>query len=307
MQPIPLLISLLCLFPIFGEAQIPLDIELTPRVQRDRTIDFIYEKRLPGVYTLYIEFLELENSQFKTRTFTLDGSRGTLFTLIPNFNDLGISFRYRFSFLPGEINPNVDLNYTYLLPFAADAITSVFEVTDNLAFHFGQNLPENRKSYRFVTEENTVYATRAGTVINVEDKFSNPDPLLENTSVQNEIVVLHEDGSRATYRGFVQGGVFCKIGDEIIPGQELGLIGDASTTNQLIFMVYYLTDFDFSENEGRLIAPLSSYSYLEPQFLTEVGGSTALDHGQSYVSSWSDEVITAEMSRREKRRYLSNR
>lgn len=111
----------------------------------------------------------------------------------------------------------------------------------------------------------------------------------------NNILIEHNGGSVAVYKGFGEGQMEAKEGDEVLPHSFIGLVGSTPTNKKyLSFMLYYLSATGFEEGSK------AEQTFVTPVFLTTTG-SSQLTNRQKYESAISNEIITKEMSRRQKK------
>ncbi|MDY7100646.1 MAG: M23 family metallopeptidase [Actinomycetota bacterium] len=71
-----------------------------------------------------------------------------------------------------------------------------------------------------------VTAARGGEVTETRARYRDDDP---TGGHENGVYVLHEDGTMAAYLHFSEDGVVVDVGDDVVTGQALGLIGTSGT------------------------------------------------------------------------------
>ena len=72
-----------------------------------------------------------------------------------------------------------------------------------------------------------ITAARDGRVVEMRDQYSDDD---RTGGHENGVFVLHEDGTMAAYLHFTEAGVFVEVGDEVVAGEVLGLVGTSGTS-----------------------------------------------------------------------------
>lgn len=124
------------------------------------------------------------------------------------------------------------------------------------------------------TAGDTIFASRGGLVTEVVDNAASTS---ENTSfhaTENYLEVFHKDGTFARYKLFQNGGIFVSPGEEVIPGQPLGIIGGENYKqgSHLRFSIYcpdrpdysYVPDFCLSQEEVGKPEPRVMYKSWHP-------------------------------------------
>lgn len=274
----------------------------------DKSVVFSFEKNFPGSVHVIIEFKMLENSSGKrTVTKSVKGYSGNLFTLKPLNSDRGIGFSYTYNYFIGNKNAKPDLEHKYALPFKPGKSIHVKKLS-YLGNKYGKEAPKNWTSFQFLTEPNdTVCAARKGLVIKIVDD-NKPNAQLDYGYRQdaNYILIEHDDGTIARYGVIREKGGLVKVGEEIFPGTPIAISGtyDKPENSQLRFSIYYMDkDMDYNIfKEYTLQNRPDIYAYLNPKFKTkEYLGE--LHSNKDYTVVLDDEMITSEMSKRERKKY----
>lgn len=121
-----------------------------------------------------------------------------------------------------------DLDYPYRLPFKKG---KKYEVSQG--FNGRTSHQSERSKYAIDFQLNigeSVYAARGGTVIKVIDWFTKKGGK-ELINAANRILVLHNDGTIASYVHLDYKGSFVKEGEKVIEGQKIGISGLTGFTN----------------------------------------------------------------------------
>ena len=128
----------------------------------------------------------------------------------------------------GSSSTEPDADHLYAVPFGGDARRELIQGFDGADSH----LASMRYSLDFAMPEGTpVLAARAGTVLYLQDGFTEgrPDPdLLEQA---NLVVVAHSDGTMASY-GHLMPGIPVSIGEFVDEGDVLGSSGATGFAGQ---------------------------------------------------------------------------
>ena len=131
-----------------------------------------------------------------------------------------------------------------------------------------------------IPEGDTVYATRGGVVCKAGDG--------------RQVLVYHADCTFAAYLMLER--KFVNPGDEIHAGEPIGV----ASSEGVSISFYYLDKTQFRRVEKVADYP---YAHFVPIFRTDEG-DVRPEEGETYCAVTDDELITQEMSRREKRQYL---
>ena len=287
---------LLFLLPILCFAQKP--VEITTRRNSDNSVDFLYTKSEPGYYTVEIDFAKLNNSSMQTkRKIIVEYAKGTLFRLTPQNSKKGISYTYRYKTAKGIINPKINQDILYILPVKTKDSLFVKECGNISEKYFGKEKPDTWKAYCFTINSNKVYAMRRGIVVRIENEHPslNYDEY-KYSSKTNKIMVEHEDGTFAVYKGFANNGIKVKLGQQVYPSQYIGDMGLFSESIQK-YVFYFLVKYRI-EYDGEL-----GTAFVQPSFSIN-NEEVFLEHKKSYVNLYAKELIFQEFSKREKKKYI---
>jgi hypothetical protein len=277
-------------------------LELSARYDDERNAIIEVTNHDGGYYSVVLELYDLSN--FVTPKFHRERvtSMGQLLKLKPEAAERQTSFRYRYRYIYGAVNPrNVDVGFVYRLPFSLSASKVAIELSNFNDVHLGGDSSyENFKAFMFeMNRADTVYAARKGTIVRVIDEH---DPIIgmggvSMNSENNQVLVDHTDGTKAWYSVLEKGSIFVKPGDKVYPGTPIALAGTFDgEVYQMRFGLYYVTD-NLSD-----ITSLSDYSTINhginPVFSTS-DGEVTLTYGTTYTPVMSRDMVTAEMTKRE--------
>lgn len=280
---------------VFVEAQNNNPITVT----YDRTdrgdVTFWAENTMYTPCTVTISFTKLTNTtsivEGESKDILVGYGKRELITLRPALPNNSVGFSYRTLSRKGDIHARVDTNYVYLLPIPAGKTVRMNRMVSV------ESLVKKKESQRvtgvaFKTNDgDTITAARGGLVTDVQDHSASTAEKKSFNATENYVEVYHKDGSFARYKLFRNGGIFVTPGDEIIPGQPMGIIG-GSNYNQgshLRFSIYSPS--------------LERYSFFPSFYLGGEKTGRPVDR-ELYVAEHPKEFVMQEMSKKEKKRYL---
>ena len=146
---------------------------------------------------------------------------------------------------------------------------------------------------------------RKGIVVKIDNQYQNSSLDMSFTSKRNSITVEHSDGTIAIYNGFKKNLIFVKLGQTVYPQSELGVIEEFNPgVYRADFFVFYWSDKEINNASKQFFQNYrSKYSYLTPYFVTENGVAQIVSTNE-YESLCTEEQLTLEFSRSEKKKYL---
>lgn len=175
-----------------------------------------------------------------------------------------------YRYYPGKFPKKLDKSFPYALP-----------VKHGKETYWRRDSLENQLTLNFsIPEGDTVYATRGGVVCKAGD--------------EGQVLVYHADCTFAAY--VMLESKFVSPGSEIHAGEPIGV----ASSEGVSISFYYLDKTQFRRVEKVADYP---YAHFVPIFRTDEG-DVRPEEGETYCAVTDDELITQEMSRREKRQYL---
>ncbi|MRI64051.1 hypothetical protein EDM00_08630 [Ornithobacterium rhinotracheale] len=284
------------------------DINVTYKVNNDKSVTFFYEKDVPGTYLINVELTQLSNS-IDARNYQVLAKdySGQLFTLRPQDDKKGIGFAYSVRYIRGNPKAKADENIVYALPFDTGKNITVYEAQNVGEKYLGSEKPQNWKSFVVNTKEpETMYAMRRGVVVKVVDKYENdPNIKLKYTSKRNSILIEHPDGTYAEYEGFNKNQIFVKLGQEVYPHTPLGKSDRFNDGYRSDFCVYHFLP-SYSDRAPRNMKNKNrDIFFVDPLFLVN-GEKKHLKNAESYEVDFNEDLKLQEFSKREKKRYKKN-
>ena len=254
-----------------------------------------------------------------------------LFDITIENNLLAHNFKYNIGAFYGCLKPNVDLNYPYLLPYKqgnsvkvikknmverikytdtksdSDFCPILYRETGNEFIRKDYSLDSNvmRSTFFLLNYGDTIYAARSGVVTSIlsKEKLENlNDTFLAKIS---SLSIYQNDCSLATYMGIHS--VLVENKQHIEAGDPIALAGNIvyKDKGKLSFSVSYYDEilkhkFDSANATGNIFF----YSYINPMFYTKEGGVNFLEDGKTYTAAHPEEIITREMTKKERKRWL---
>ncbi len=285
------------------------NIEIKSERLDDNSIQISYTKKKPGSYYLKVTFPRLENSYPTIYQDVIKYSSGNLIRLQPIDPDKQISYSMRYNTIRGVPNPKIDSTFQYVLPFRNYKKMKVVEATNMNESYFGAEKPLDWKSYVVYSKNpDTICSMRKGIVIALTNNYTADQSAGKwFSSERNNILIEHEDGSMAEYKGFKKNSFFVKLGQNVYPQSKLGIIeAFDNDKHRLDFSIYYLYDSSLRKKEKVSIKNYKSRNkYLNPYFVT-ANGVHKLKSGEIYVSESNPTVLFAEFSKKEKKKHKKN-
>jgi murein DD-endopeptidase MepM/ murein hydrolase activator NlpD len=278
-------------------------VEVTTNRNTNNSIDFKYTKSRPGSYTIKINFNSLKNTNPSNEYETvIRGSSGMLLTLRPTNKEQGIGYGYKTSYTFGNSKPKVDHSFQYLLPFKIGEKITIYESNYLSEQYFGAEKPESWKFYSTNSKTvDSVYAMRKGIVVDIKNEFQN-DTLLKKayTSNTNSILIEHEDGTYAIYKGFKRNSFKVTLGDIVYPQTILGTLDKFNNESYILhFSIYYFDkDLMFTISNSTMKKPQTPYIYITPLFFTKEGLIKIVPQS-SFTADSNETILTREMSKKE--------
>lgn len=270
-----------------------LKINLKHQYNNDNSISVYSTITNPGTYSYIVVFSNLENTSDRQEQIASIQGDGEVCRLDPISKDKPVSFsHYQAYVFRGLLDARVNKKVIYRLPFSLrDSLQ-----TQNLMVQKDSALSMN--VYNFVAHQgDTIFAMRKGIVVDIQNEYSTP-----TLSQKNCILIEHEDGTICAYECIQKNSFMVKTGDVIFPGTPLALVGTRKYPKyEMSVRIYYpATNINSKPNipTSRIIDV-----HIVPSFATSQG-NVALKNKLSYKPVCTPEIVTQEMSRKEKKAYL---
>lgn len=297
-----LLFTALMVVCSFSYAQDDLLRTLKVSSEWDQNDNLVYtaEKPFPGTVSLLMKFDNVKNFRIPENVFIIRSS-GQFLSLRPIDKEGESSCQISYAWSYGNVRAKVDTEHTYLLPYPVERsgrCIFTYNMRDSL-FRNKAKVDRNKDFFavRFYLEEgDTVYAARKGVVIKTIDGQSVDKSLagkVSYSSNENYITIEHGDGTCAEYSCLKEGSIAVEPGDMVYPGTPLALAGTFDGES------HYL---DFSVFSLVLDDNTFVTKYYKPVFSTDKG-VIRLEHGEYYKPVITRELITGEMTKKEKKKF----
>ncbi|HEY9116796.1 MAG TPA: M23 family metallopeptidase [Roseivirga sp.] len=280
----------------------PYDVELySPNFQRDMMAgeETIWAKNISSGYITLVVIFERFLGVMSTEPLPFVRAFGPgprrLLTLKPT-STAQPDYNYVMYYCYGYANPEVK-EIDYALPFnnlsnikAVDTkYVAQKEYSDKESEFYGTNF--------IVPEGSEIIASRGGLVVFVEDQIA-------AGAGENRISIIHPDGTVGNYLGLAKGSAKVKVGDEILMGAPLA--SAQTNDNDGIQLMFSLSYLKVQADLNKDISQWSSKVYFKPAFHAKEN-TEVLTSGNVYSSYLDDEMITQDMSRKDKKAFLKNK
>lgn len=177
-------------------------------------------------------------------------------TLAPDDWQLRWEYQLETVVVPGRLNPELNYEYPYLVPLAAD---QAVRIGQGFYGTFSHQTVDSRYAIDLALPVGTaVHAARAGVVMDLARYFhQSGDDLNRFGPRANYIRILHDDGSMAIYAHLDYDGILVRPGQQVARGQKIGLSGNTgfSTGPHLHFAVQINQDMQLQS------VPFQMYSH----------------------------------------------
>ena len=279
----------------------------------DKTLSFNSSSQAYADYTLRITFTALEGytsrSLFNSNTALVTVSPGNMeaMKLIPNNSSMTPRMQYKYQYYVGHSFSKLpDTTFQYLIPASAgntvrvSSVSSVSSAGTTASQLLGREWRGTSFNYKL---NDTICAARAGIITDCTDtvKVGEKTEVIYNRN-RNRIQIEQRDGTIAAYGLTAPIKLLVKAGDEVFPGQPLAIFNVESPRYFAFFSVSYLDEKKLlTEN---LPDNTVYYDYIPTYFYTtEKGQSTVLERTKKYTVQYSREIISKEMTKKEKKKF----
>ncbi len=197
-------------------------------------------------------------------------------------------YSWRYSVYKGNDRAKLNLDYVYSLPT---------KTGDSLRI-----TTSNDRDYTLIfnlkNASDTIFASREGRIC--DSSLSDQTVKTANTR-DNKVIVYHKDDSFAEYSLIDE--PLVNPGDYVEIGQPIAIVKTKKNSNNkdqknVKFSVYYLDKNKVQDRETG-----HKHSSLIPTFYTVDYGNVKLDEKTTYIAGITDDMITQEMSDKEKKKY----
>jgi hypothetical protein len=251
----------------------------TEVLEQDGKYVFYAKNRSYYPYQLNISFIELKNltPRINSRDFKIVQGRNRLFSISVKDKNSGHSYKYKIAYRIGVPSKKVDLEYPYLFPLSSN---SKFD------FVYYQHIENSYLIDCFkINKGDTVYNMRKGRVLAVPNMYHGADRISKNHSLE----IMHKDGTIMIYENLEPNNLFIKAGTTVFPNQALGIINDNLTLDVYLYMI----------EKDNILKKLNINYQIEDNRIDEYS-----EEFKNIKIVHPIEIITKEMTKREKKRML---
>lgn len=251
-------------------------------------------------YTVLINFTQLTNLYLRYPmpfSKTIGPGRTLLFNLHRANPNAATMFDYQMYSVAGTLNPRIDTTLNYLLPVAPDKITEVGQIE---YFQLNDKMPAPKDFYALsfsLEEGDTIFATRRGTVCEVNDTTHLEHNGYLMASADNMLSIAHPDGTFGYYQVFSE--ALVEPGDEVLPGEPIAIAGGKEYAHKehVRFWVQFTTTIN-----GKNYSEGWYNTFLKMKFTTGETENQYLEPETLYRGAAPEKVVIAELSKRELRK-----
>lgn len=236
---------------------------------------------------------------------TVGSGRSQICKLTPDKSMGGMgssSYTYQTRFYEGVSFRKAPTEFAHYLIPAIAGKKIISSQVNNIKATLGQKVEEDYYSIGFnYTMGDTICAARAGYVYTINDNNKKGESKQAvYTASRNKISIQHKDGTLGFYNILAPIQSLVENGDFVLAGQPIAIFNQQSDKYTVLLSVNYL-----DENKLRIENTSANvYSYLPIKFyLAEDAKETLLDVNKPYISAHSTEVITQELSKKEKKKF----
>lgn len=261
-------------------------------------------------YILEISFTQLINMKpdigYSNKIEAHPG-RSILFVLKPEDINVPYSFNYTYKYIKGCNCPKIKQDFVYLLPVASGKETEAFELS---FFKINDQDPEPKDFYAIgikMEYGDTVYSARRGIITQIRDTTQLNRTGYSFASKDNFIEIVHNDCSFGKYQ--VLSKVLVNVGQTVEAGEPIGLAGGDKyvSGSHVRFWVYYNFEQKVEAKSKDGTHRTIYWAYVPLTFYTKEDKATKLIPGHKYTSEHPDSLITQEMTKRQIKKWKTNK
>jgi len=243
-------------------------IEITHN-RKGSNYDFFCQNNTNCPYLVKVEFSTLSNLKSSRNTnseITVYPGNRKIFSLEPIRDNQFANFQYKWTYRKGTLKVKIKPTEKYIIPLKDGKSTKCIELKHlSDVIKSTKEKPENWYAMGFsMPKGDTVIVSMGGRVIDMYKEAATNDSNLSFHQNRNYVEVLHKNGTIAKYELFQKGGIFVQLGDKVVRGQPLGIIGgnNYNTGSHLRFSVYYAL-----KKGGYAYLPIAFYNNGKKQIL----------------------------------------
>lgn len=174
-------------------------------------------------YTVHLEITDIVNLT-PTRidqSFRVSPGKNRLVQLKIQDGSRRPDYRFNYTYSIGVKRGKADPEFPYLVPVTTEFEIMMSDEKENTI------LPNQFK----MQQGDTVFASRRGKIVATPDMFDGMDRVSQNDAIE----IQHPDGTLMIYENIDPGSEFFKAGEEVIPGQALGLLNKKAFLKLILY------------------------------------------------------------------------
>lgn len=254
------------------------------------------EAGIIGSFSVYISLSNTKNIDKSDIFFAVTSPGRVVATIGKSDSNAPYSIGgIKYSYTRGRYNVKPNTDIVYRMPLSDRKSVSVNRMTD--VKDFATSAKKVLNAYSFMASKgDTVYASRRGVVVEKFDgaQEQQSDGIIAYKGESNYVLVEHRDGTLCRYFALDKGSVMVDVGDDVFPNTPIALVG--SYEGQNYHVRFHLTGIKtLNSNDDN--TKFESYS-ISPTFAT-TSGSVQIDENRNYTPFVTQEIIQAEMTKRE--------
>lgn len=284
-----------------------------PRIRTEsgpggKSIDFILEnKDREGTMTLLVDLKQLNNCRNEyvgMHKYTIHGDNERFLTLKADDESYGVGYNYSWLYFYGMLDAQADTAFVYRMPVSTMRPQRVIRTVYVLDKYRKQDSEQETLGFMFpLVNGDTVYAMRRGVVTRIERERRTGQPAASFTTQTTSLYVEHRDGTVAWYITLDPDNLLVEEGDEVFASTPLGLAGSYDGEH---YRVSVQVNWLATNPEGSWERDYAVHRRLFPRFMT-TAGVLVPTHGAVYTPVLTEEMVTAEMSKKELKRRQADR
>lgn len=305
-----IILSGLSIASSFGQTRL---INCTNQANPDHSISITADSRAYGQYTVKFIFTSLSGYTVNgsiwndIATATVEFGQREILRLTPVKSAMtNYMYGYYYIYFPGvPLRRMPDSSFQYLLPAKQGKQLRIFQVF-SLAERFDLKQKDGYIGTGFEYKlGDTICASRAGVVYECSDEVKEGES--RNTFFKrgrNNIAIQHKDYTMSDYDITAPIHLLVSLGDFVYPSQPLAVFNKESERYALMLSTYYVDEKKVMADRSNSASLLSSYlSFLPTHFyIGENNSSGLVQVNKEYFVQHPLSIITAEMSKKEKRK-----